>query len=410
MNFSAALDQYKGICRESLKNSAAKLNKSFEIVLIEVLLFYVVIQGRVNFTQLEKYGSRCEQCYRQAFNRLKAKSVNWLKFNICLAKRYFGEEHGLWAIALDPSYISKSGKKTPHIGRFWSGCAGAVKHGLEIMGIGLIDIARNNCIMLRAHQTPNASELRVRSKSQMEHYISVVKRYSKELKKLSDIIVADAFFSTKAFADGIKEHGFYLVSRFRDDAVLMYLYTGPKTGKKGRPKLYDGKIDPKKLDMTKMSKLEIDDLEGEAYSLLAYSKALKTTVRLVIWIMPNGKHKYFFSNKTSMTGEQLQKIYRTRFQIEFCYRDAKQFTALCHCQARHTRQLDFAFNASFAALNAAKVMMKEMKMDYSMSSFKSMMFNSYLTDRLIRECGYKPNQNLISRIFKELIGYQPKAA
>ncbi|SHF69170.1 hypothetical protein SAMN05444364_10599 [Prevotella scopos JCM 17725] len=31
--------------------------------------------------------------------------------------------------------------KTPHIGRFWSGCAGAVKHGLEIMGIGLLDVA-----------------------------------------------------------------------------------------------------------------------------------------------------------------------------------------------------------------------------------------------------------------------------
>lgn len=55
-------------------------------------------------------------------------------------------------------------------------------------------------------------------------------------------------------------------------------------------------------------------------------------------------------------------------------------------------------------------MMKEIKMDYSMSSFRSMMFNSYLTDRLISECGYKPNKNLISKIFKELIGYQPKAA
>ena len=51
------------------------------------------------------------------------------------------------AIAIDPSYIPKSGKKTPHIGRFWSGCAGAVKHGIEVMGIGLIDISKNNCIM-----------------------------------------------------------------------------------------------------------------------------------------------------------------------------------------------------------------------------------------------------------------------
>ena len=44
-----------------------------------------------------------------------------------------------------------------------------------------------------------------------------------------------------------------------------------------------------------------------------------------------------------------------------------------------------------------------------MSSFCSMMFNAYLVDRLISEYGYKANQNLISKIFKELIGYQPKA-
>ena len=61
---------------------------------------------------------------------------------------------GLLAIAIDPCYISKAGKNTPHIGRFWSGCAGAVKHGLEIMGIGLLDVANNKCILLSTHRSP----------------------------------------------------------------------------------------------------------------------------------------------------------------------------------------------------------------------------------------------------------------
>lgn len=82
----------------------------------------------------------------------------------CLALRYFGTE-GRKAIAIDPSYISKAGKKTPHIGRFWSGCAGAVKHGLEIMGLGLIDIDAHNCMMLRTHQTPGNFELKKRNKT-----------------------------------------------------------------------------------------------------------------------------------------------------------------------------------------------------------------------------------------------------
>lgn len=59
------------------------------------------------------------------------------------------------AIAIDASYISKSGKKTSYIGKFWSGCASAMKRGLEILDIGIIDIDRRGCMMLRAEQTPN---------------------------------------------------------------------------------------------------------------------------------------------------------------------------------------------------------------------------------------------------------------
>ncbi len=47
---------------------------------------------------------------------------------------------------------------SPHIGRFWSGCAQSVKHGLEIMGIGLIDIDAKDCMMLKAHQSLSNKE------------------------------------------------------------------------------------------------------------------------------------------------------------------------------------------------------------------------------------------------------------
>ncbi len=45
----------------------------------------------------------------------------------------------LYVIAFVPSYINKSGKKTPGIGCFWSGVAGQTKWGLEIGGIAAID-------------------------------------------------------------------------------------------------------------------------------------------------------------------------------------------------------------------------------------------------------------------------------
>ena len=403
------LDQYTDIITYAVKNSAAKLTKSFEKILIEVIILYMIIPRKVNFTQMERYGSHDEQTYRNNFGKKKSECIDWLKLNVSLAKRYFGEK-GRRAIAIDPSFISKSGKKTPHIGRFWSGCAQAVKHGLEIMGIGLIDIDANDCIMLRAHQSLTGKELGLRDKSMTDFYISVIKRYRKELLKLSTLIVADAYFSTSTFVNGIKKYGFSLVSRFRDNACLYYVYNGPRTGKRGRPKTKDGKIDMNKLDLTRMEKLEMKKAEGTAYTLIAYSKALKCKIRLVIWQMPNGKKKLFFSNDISLSGDEVLAYYRTRFQIEFCYRDAKGYTGLMHCQARNKWKLDFAFNASFASLNVAKVTMKEMGMQYSMSSFKALMTNTYIVRRIFKACGYNPNRTLISKIFKDLSCLQRKTA
>lgn len=216
---------------------------------------------------------------------MRSKSLNWLRFNVSLALRYFGSD-GRKAIAIDPSYISKSGKKTPHIGRFWSGCAGAVKHGLEIMGLGLIDIDSHNCMMLRTHQTPGNFELKKRNMTLADHYIAVIKRYRRELLKLSHLIVADAFFSTRTFYEGIHQHGYQLVSRFRDNLVAIQR---DSTGKRGRPKMIDGKIDLKRLDMSRMLPIFVDGLPGFAYTLIAYSKTLKCKVRLAIWIMPDKK-------------------------------------------------------------------------------------------------------------------------
>ena len=59
------------------------------------------------------------------------------------------------AIAIDPSYISKSGKHT----YFWSGCAGQAKRGLEILGVGVIDINKRDRVMLKAEQAPDTITL-----------------------------------------------------------------------------------------------------------------------------------------------------------------------------------------------------------------------------------------------------------
>lgn len=126
----------KGIVRD-------KNNKSFKTFLMETLLLYMIIPGRINFLQLGRYGKSCEQRYRMNFS----KDFDWLDFNLSLSEKVLPGARK--AIAIDPSYISKSGKQTPWIGYFWSGAAGMAKRGLEILGIGLVDVDSNDCISLR---------------------------------------------------------------------------------------------------------------------------------------------------------------------------------------------------------------------------------------------------------------------
>lgn len=48
----------------------------------------MAIQRKINFTQIERYGSRCEQTYRTNFNCSRSKCINWMKFNLILCRRY----------------------------------------------------------------------------------------------------------------------------------------------------------------------------------------------------------------------------------------------------------------------------------------------------------------------------------
>jgi hypothetical protein len=61
-----------------------------------------------------------------------------------------------------------------------------------------------------------------------------------------------------------------------------------------------------------------------------------------------------FCTDIDLDAEQILIHYQARFQIEFIFPDAKQFTGLCDCQSRNAQKLDFHFNAALSALNLAK--------------------------------------------------------
>ena len=395
-----ALDRYEEIVFDALNDCSAKLRKSFKIALITALILYMVLPRKINFKQMGRYSDSSEQRFRQLFE----KEFDWFGFNSSLMKRILGD-NGRKAIAIDASFISKAGKLTPYIGKFWSGCDGAMKRGLEILGIGIIDVDARECVMLRAEQTPDKDTITSKGEdySLANWYLDVLRKHRDKLLAVTEVVVADAWFSKATFVNPLAEMGFHIVSRLRDDAALWYSHDGVRTGKKGRPRIKGEKIDFNNLDPTKAEVLEIAG--GRAYAVRAYSQAMKRNIKIVVYYPDTGGHKIYFSTNLEMSGADIIEFYRTRFQIEFCFRDAKQFTGLNHCQARDLAKLDFAFNASLASVNIAKVMRREYYPGLSIGLLKAYLSNLYMLKRFFAVSGIRPNRTLNAKLVNELFGF-----
>ena len=382
----------------------AKLNKSIQTNVMEMLFLLMVIPRKCNFTQMGRYGKRVEQCCRQTAER----SVNWLEMNMWLSAFAFKQGKGRNAIVIDPSFIKKAGKHTPYVGTFWSGCAGAVKHGLEILGIGVIDVDLHECMMLKAVQTTLEKGEEKKEMSLYDWYAKVLEDDKVTLQRFCKVLVADSAFSKRPFIDKVMKMGFHVVSRLRHDAALFYIWGGEPTGKPGRPRVKGDKIDVRNIDISKVNELDLGETSGKAYALKAWCKSLHRVVSLVIHELPNGSRRLYFCTDENMSGRDVVEYYTTRFQEEFCFRDAKQFLGLTDCQVRDKRKLDFAFNSSFTALNVAKIMCKEL--GTSIGRLKAKMINAYYAQRIIDVFEKNPNTPLNKERVNDIFSFAAEAA
>ncbi|MFV0470957.1 MAG: hypothetical protein ACK5L7_02820, partial [Paludibacteraceae bacterium] len=156
----------------------------------------------------------------------------------------------------------------------------------------------------------------------------------------------------------------------------------------------------------------------QIYTAVVKAVAMKRTVRVVVVnYVENRKPttKIYFSTNCRLNVMEILDIYKTRFQIEFLYRDAKQHTALNHCQALSKNKLHFHFNISLTAVNVAKAVHwysipKKQREEFSMRDIKVMSHNALLLDRFMAMVALRPNILKNNRNVKELILYSTKCA
>ena len=123
--------------------------------------------------------------------------------------------------------------------------------------------------------------------------------------------------------------GLHLVSKLRHDSALYLPYQGENTKCK-----YGIKVNPRKLSGTflQFSRTQ-GDWNLEYYQLQVLHKEFSVPINVVIILKTNQKtreqgHVILFSTDLTLTAEKLVELYSLRFQIEFNFRDAKQFWGL----------------------------------------------------------------------------------
>ncbi|GAB61813.1 MAG: hypothetical protein DWB56_07895 [Candidatus Jettenia sp.] len=284
---------------ETILHQMKDIRKSrvkFMVVLFKTALS---LMGRVNFSQLSRYSALNEKTCSRNFRR----SFDFVHFNSLSIERVYNPKKD-YLLAIDASFIPKSGKATYGLGNFWNGVQNRSTKGLEISTIALVDETYNTAYTLSVKQVPPSRE------DSEENAIDFPINHIKMLKQesitvaLHQYIASGGFYAKRRFVNGTLEAGFHVISKLRKDANLRYLSEASTSQhkKRGRPRLYESKINLDSLDLSKLSYHTIDE-EIRLSSGIVYRVSLKRKIYLVSVVHTDtkGKQSYALLFSTDVT-------------------------------------------------------------------------------------------------------------
>lgn len=371
--------------------------------IIHIVELWLGMNCRYVFSNMERWGRMTEKSYRNRFSKF----FDWFKFNYSLVKQNCSTEV---VAVFDPSYIKKSGKHTYGMGMFWSGVRQKALRGLEIGCLAFVDIVNATALHGIAVQTPSPKSLKQSGKTLVNHYADIIEKYTNDIKAVTRYLAVDGYFMKKEFINPLLKQGLHIITKARQDANLMYLYKGKQKGGKGRPKLYDGKVNTGIIDKRRI-KCCYQDKDKQVYAAILYCVQLKQTV-LTAFVYYEGKDKpeIIIGTDIKMDAMTLCRYYGLRFQIEFLIRDAKQYAGLEDCQARDEKKLHTHFNITLTVVSIAKAayylsVPKEQRTSFSMADIKMLHMNQLITKRIFSNLAVDLSCRKIKRIYNQCLNF-----
>lgn len=392
----------RGVVRATLDKSK-NLSLPVRKFIIHIVDLWLSMNCRYVFSNMERWGSMTEKSYRNAFSKF----FDWFGFNSLLVQQYCSKE----IIAVfDPSFIKKSGKETYGLGMFWSGVRQKVLRGLEIGCLAFVDVENSTALSGVSVQTPSSKDLKSKGKTLVQHYVSIITERIKEIRAITCYLAVDGYFMKKEFVQPLIKHGLHIITKARHDANLMYIYHGKQKTGKGRPRLYDGKVNTMAIDKRRI-KCCYRDKVMTVYAGVLYAVQLKQKVlALFVYYGDKEKPEIIIGTDTQMEAMTLCKYYGLRFQVEFLIRDAKQYTGLEDCQARDRQKLNTHFNMALTAVSVAKAayylkMPTTERGSFSMADIKMMHMNELITNRIFSNLDLDLTSRKIKRIYNQCLNF-----
>ena len=282
----------------------------------------LTVCGKVNFMNLSRYSNRHEKTYR----RQSKKGLKAGKFNAAFVSLEIPEDHEVISL-LDASFTPKSGKKTFGLDHFYNGSHGRVERGLELSLLAVVDTVTENAYAIHASQTYSQSLYPLMTRT--EYYLMQVQENRGNLCERVRYLAVDSAYANAPFIEGVLAHKLEIISKLRQNANLHYVFEGAQTGR-GAPRKYDGKVDFS--DLSRFTRLKDVESGVELYTLVLWHRTWKRKIRLALLVNrregKKAQHILLFSTDLDLSAEKILKFYKLRFQIEFLFRDAKQFTGL----------------------------------------------------------------------------------
>ena len=347
----------------------------------------------------------------------------------------------------DESVVTKSGNETHGLDYFFSGLLNKVVKGIAIFSLSLVSVEERGAYPLHVEQvirteaekaaakerkqkrakqnkaTPKKKRgrptgSRNRDKTQVEltpELKRMQEMVKKQLKMLHGLVTVrylalDGHFGNHHALQMAWQCGLHLISKLRYDAALFFVYDGEQK-RKGPRKKYGQKINYRNLPQQYLVEKSIKDgIETCIYQAQMLHHEFAQILNVVIITKTNLRtgalaNVNLFSSDLKLSYETIIDYYSLRFQIEFNFRDAKQYWGLEDFMNIREVPLTNALNLSLFMVNLSQVLLCQFRQTHPESGLldlKAYFRAAKYFEETIKMLPQKPEPFLLEQIFSQV--------